>query len=705
MKSTTARSLAAASVFLLAAFAAPAQETAEPARIEVSPTELKLKPGETAQLSAKVFDAQGNAIESAAILFISRDRRAVSVSTDGEVSANDPGEYVIVAMAPRPGGDAAATGGDARRGRRGGGRGGRGGRGRGGEPASFVQIEIPIIVVSPAITGVAIGRLPSTLYAGTVFNVQSVATDETGEARPEVSIGFATSDPAIAQVGSFGQLSLLAPGDAKIVATAEGAVTEFPIRVRPNPVRAFDLNASAEKARTGDVVRFHALAKDASGRAVPDLPVHYAVFGTTAPNVIAAGATALVRPDGRFVAERSGVYTVMASSGTHSAMKSIEIAPREVRRRIEILGQGRVSERATTDLWIWTAPDGRDYGVTGTKETGNFAYFWDVTDPSNIEKVAEIAIDARTVNDVKVSEDGRIAIVSREGASNRRNGIILYDVSNPREGIAKIAEFDDELTGGVHNVYIYQGHVYALSAGQRYDIINIENPFEPFRVGRFELDAQRRSGIHDVWVVDGIAYSSNWANGVVAVDVGGGGMGGSPSNPIKIAQYAYPNGRNHAAFPYRSKSTGKFYVFAGDEAFPERFPTVGRGTPRTASGWIHVIEWDDWDRPNEVARYEVPEAGTHNFWIEDDVLYVAYYNGGLRVVDVSGELLGNLYDQGREIAYWLPQDPEGRLANSPNTWGAQPFKGSIFISDKDSGLWALKLGERVTERTTLLEDR
>ena len=84
---------------------------------------------------------------------------------------------------------------------------------------------------------------------------------------------------------------------------------------------------------------------------------------------------------------------------------------------------------------------------------------------------------------------------------------------------------------------------------------------------------------------------------------------------------------------------------------------------------------------------------------------VAYYNGGLRIVDVSGELLGDLYDQGREIAYWLPQDPEGYVKNAPYTWGPQPFKGHVFISDMNSGLWALRLGDRVTERTTLLEDR
>ena len=87
----------------------------------------------------------------------------------------------------------------------------------------------------------------------------------------------------------------------------------------------------------------------------------------------------------------------------------------------------------------------------------------------------------------------------------------------------------------------------------------------------------------------------------------------------------------------------------------------------------------------------MPEAGTHNLWVEDDILYIAYYNGGLRVVDISGEMRGDLYRQGREIASFRPYDPETVKPNSPFVWGPQPFKGHIYIADNTSGLWALKL--------------
>ena len=109
-----------------------------------------------------------------------------------------------------------------------------------------------------------------------------------------------------------------------------------------------------------------------------------------------------------------------------------------------------------------------------------------------------VQVDARTVNDVKVSEDGRTCIISREGASNRRNGFVLLDVSDPHN-VEILSTFDDGLTGGVHNVFIHEDHVYAVNNGRRWDVVNVEDPRNPFRVSRFETQTPGRS-VHDVWV-------------------------------------------------------------------------------------------------------------------------------------------------------------------------------------------------------------
>ena len=49
----------------------------------------------------------------------------------------------------------------------------------------------------------------------------------------------------------------------------------------------------------------------------------------------------------------------------------------------------------------------------------------------------------------------------------------------------------------------------------------------------FEIGKEGQS-IHDVWVEDGIAYSSNWRDGVYLVDVGNGIAGGTPENPVAL---------------------------------------------------------------------------------------------------------------------------------------------------------------------------
>jgi hypothetical protein len=70
---------------------------------------------------------------------------------------------------------------------------------------------------------------------------------------------------------------------------------------------------------------------------------------------------------------------------------------------------------------------------------------------NNIVKTDSIKIDARTINDVTVSPDGRYGVLTREGASNRVNGVVILDLANPAH--PKIAAtFNEELTGGVHNM-------------------------------------------------------------------------------------------------------------------------------------------------------------------------------------------------------------------------------------------------------------
>ena len=647
--------------------------------ITVEPERLTVPLGETRTLTAEVRDPDGRLVEDAQVVYYSRSRRSVGVTREGVVDARRPGEFIVVALVPRL---------PAERSRR---------------PEAITRVEIAVTVPQPPVDRVTFVSTPAKFYVGTRPRLRVAIIDTLGTVRHDVQPHYSTADAGVAEVDQFGFMTVHQPGAVDVAVTAEDATASLRIEAEPNPVAALHLEASTGVARTGDVVTFAATARDALGLAVSGVPIQFGVAGETTSTIIAAGAAAQIAEDGRFVAERSGTFTVIATSGSHSATRTVVVEPRNVRRDVEVLGRGEVLDRHTSDLWVWESTDGRDYAITGTWGSDGHAYVWDVTDPTDITRLHEVQVDARTINDVKVSEDGDIAVISREGASDRRNGIVVLGVGNPREGVPVLSEFTDQLTGGVHNVFVSDDHVFALSASRRYDVISIEDPRRPKRVGRFELDTPAH-GVHDVWVSDGVAFSSNWTDGVVAVDVGGGGKGGTPEEPVELGRYAYPSGWNHTAFPYRSQSTGTFYIFAADESFPYGgFRRNGGTTPSRAAGWVHVIDWSDWQHPREVARYQVPEAGTHNLWVEDDVMYVAYYNGGLRVVDVSGELMGDLYKQGREIAMFLPHDPDGFIAKAPFVWGPQPYKGNVFFTDWNTGLWAVTVQPRDRPRRTIGE--
>ena len=579
-----------------------------------------------------------------------------------------------------------------------------------------VRSSLVVNVPSPPIDRIVFNQTPSKLYVGTATALSVEVFDEAELNRSELNVKLESSNTKVADFDAFGNLETRKTGKTRVSATVQNVTESFNVRVVKNPTRKVSLSIDKEEIRTGDVLALNAKALNRLGRTINDMPITYSYLGQSNYGEFGLPASGLVADDGRFVAETAGIYTLIASSGGYSAQKTIKVVPRDVKKQVKLVGHGLISDVLTGDLWVWAGVDkheGKDFAVTGTWGSNGEAYFWDVTNPDSMIVIDTITVDARTVNDVKISEDGRVGVMTREGASNRKNGFVILDVTDPYN-VKITAEYNDDMTGGVHNVFIYENHVYAVNNGRKYDIINIDDPSNPFRVGVYEMDTPGHS-IHDVWIENGIAYSSNWSDGVVAVDIGGmkfdeadrsqsqfnpllakAGQG-SPSNPIKLAEMGDPNGLNHAAFPFLSKSTGNFYIVGGDETFPWGVMAT-QGKPSNPRGGFHFLNFTDPDNPKEDAIYEVPEAGSHNLWVYGDILIAGNYQAGLRVVDISGELLGDIYKQGREIGYYVPYHKDGKIPNAPMVWGAQPYKDYIFFVDMNSGLYCIQL-EKIGKRS------
>lgn len=124
---------------------------------------------------------------------------------------------------------------------------------------------------------------------------------------------------------------------------------------------------------------------------------------------------------------------------------------------------------------------------------------------------------------------------------------------------------------------------------------------------------------------------------------------------------------------------------------PSRYVFVGQEGPMTipsaANGDIHVVDVLDLAQPHEVAFYHMdatPSAGTHNFWMDEaaQILYAAYYDGGVIALDVSGALAGDL--SGRVLAQLKP-------SATPWMWGVQLSGGSLYAIDLLNGLYQIRL--------------
>jgi hypothetical protein len=347
----------------------------------------------------------------------------------------------------------------------------------------------------------------------------------------------------------------------------------------------------------------------------------------------------------------------------------------------------------------------------GTGGGGDRLYVIDVSDPANPFVTDSLMADTRRVNDNMTTPDGRYLVHTREGASSRRNGIVIASLEDPRHP-RRIAEFTETLTAGVHSAFVYRQeqygtHVYATNNGNNsLHVIDINDPYNPREVGRFRIDDNPGNYVHDVDVQDGLAYLSYWNQGLVILDVGAGIRGGSPMNPVLVSQYKYDLDElyrgvaavggpgfirgTHTAWRHRN------YVFIADEVFPAdgvrgaRDAAAGR-----AYGRLQVLDVSDIFNPRPVAFYEPEYGGVHNLWVEGDRLHMGAYDAGYRVFDVSGELMGDLRAQGREIGHLNTADMRGLVPNAAMTWGVVVKDGLSYVNDLNNGLWIVRIEDAV----------
>jgi hypothetical protein len=640
------------------------------ARIALSPARLVVSASDSLRLTATAYDAGGNPIANAGLRFSAAAANAGKIDSTGWVIARGTGKITGAVISLMPG-------------------------------YKPVVRRFEVLVVPDAPARIDIGALPAKLVVGQRVRTTATVFSKADDRRDTDALQWSSSAPSIARVDDEGVVTAVAPGRATITTTDAPASATAAITVVANTIASIELAPRTLTARTGDVVRFAATPRTASGKSLAGLT----------PTWSFSPGRGQIEADGAFVAYEPGTYIVTASYGARSADAVVKVDARDVRRPVRVVG--RLGRTAFPTSEVWIHPNGK-VAYLGTHGGGDRLYTIDISNPATPVIVDSIQANTRLINDMMTTPDGNYMVFTREGASDRKNGIVIADTHDPLHPKA-ISEFTTGVTGGVHSAFVYAQpkfgtHIYLTNdATGAIHVIDINDPAHPKEVATWKTPGSDNSGryVHDIDIRDGILYGSWWNDGLVMLDIGNGIKGGSPSNPQFISQYKYDLDKlyrdveavsgpgfargTHTAWRHRN------YVFIADEVYLNG--TVAGAKDAAASrmyGTLQVLDVSDIEHPKAVASYTPEYGGVHNVWVAGDTLYLGAYDGGFHVFDVSGELRGDLRAQGREIAHLNTADMEGFTKNAAFTWGVvvNPKDGLAYVNDFNNGLWVVKVEAR-----------
>ena len=340
---------------------------------------------------------------------------------------------------------------------------------------------------------------------------------------------------------------------------------------------------------------------------------------------------------------------------------------------------GRPRNRDADDLRVFSeqAADNAMEVVTQKTHayvaTGDGMAIVDWRNPNRPELVADIEASAPDeiggdddggvggVLDVKV--DGDIAVMSHDDGT----GITTVDVSDPANP-EELAFYQNRDADGVHNSYLSGDTVYMTISADRVtddgirffgntgvEIVDVSDPANPTHAATWylyeELPDYANAGInpnHDLYEQDGLLYNAFWDAGIVVLDVsdpsspefvtqfGAAERGDEVIPPVGDPDFEFPIDRYYAGegnAHYVQPSPDGDYTFVGDEKFPADDVT-------SEYGGIRIFDTSDLDDVEQVGYIAPPDVDvglrtSHNFDVTANRLHTSWYNGGVRVFDIT----------------------------------------------------------------------
>ena len=367
----------------------------------------------------------------------------------------------------------------------------------------------------------------------------------------------------------------------------------------------------------------------------------------------------------------------------------------------------------------------------------------DVTDPGDPTLEAFVpGPDNTMTKNIQVADDLMLVGLERpspgygpvsdpmDPADHYEEGAYLFDVSDPTEPDLR-SHYRTGGAGTHRNFYTGGDHAYLVAWPDDYEkgmlvVLDVSDPDAPAEVGRWWWpgqgpgeEADEDFYFHGPAYVDGDrAHLSYGRVGAVTLDVSdpaspelvtrlpispglGSRLGVHSFVPVPGSDLAVVNTEAISeASPLAGGEPLNFTVLVdvGDEREPG-FDEAGRAVGPTVVSSVPLPTPGD-DLPYDTYYEKGGRFGPHNQHhpgeagprlVTDDLLFMTYFNAGLRVFDISTPLAP------AEVGHYVPEDPARRIGSRPSSALVSHFedvvvdsRGFVYCSDANHGLFVLE---------------
>ena len=249
-------------------------------------------------------------------------------------------------------------------------------------------------------------------------------------------------------------------------------------------------------------------------------------------------------------------------------------------------------------------------------------------------------------------------------------GVVVFDISKPAEPV--LVRSVPSIPPNVHTVFVSGNLLYA--AAQEPDaavlVFDISKPLEPVLISKFQAQGysvpREGDGPHDMLAFEDRLYVNFWGAGYVVASME------RPDEPRELGRYRYKYATSHANAVGRYGD--RLIAFEGGEDW---------------GAHMRVLDVTDPGAIRQIGEWRLFEhVSIHNMVLVGTRLYVAHYQGGVRVLDVS------VPETPRQVAHFntfRSTDPGRGTSFYDGAIGIRvPGDGYVYTVDSSRGLIILR---------------